>query len=189
MVNMRALEAIADSDFQTEIGQFNVEINVPPRILDGKRLQRARGGGPRQPQPRRGARADGRRAHDDHRHPADRPGAAPDGATPSAQPALPAAERADLRRPRRGPRDLDRGRRAPVDVRRHDRPRGGLHERAAAPPGRARGLRRPLERRPGDRRAAGRGGGELAVLLRPASSGARRASRCSSRRPTPVRRS
>jgi hypothetical protein len=35
LVNMRALEAIADSDFQTEIGQFNVEINVPPRLLDG----------------------------------------------------------------------------------------------------------------------------------------------------------
>jgi hypothetical protein len=35
MANMRALEAIADSDFQTEIGQFNVEINVPPRTLDG----------------------------------------------------------------------------------------------------------------------------------------------------------
>jgi len=35
LVNMRALEAIADSDFQTEIGQFNVEINVPPRLLEG----------------------------------------------------------------------------------------------------------------------------------------------------------
>ena len=35
MVNARALDAIADADFQTEIGQFNIEINVPPRILDG----------------------------------------------------------------------------------------------------------------------------------------------------------
>jgi len=35
MANLRALEAIADSDFQTEIGQFNVEINVPPRSLEG----------------------------------------------------------------------------------------------------------------------------------------------------------
>src|SRR5687767_6512247 len=33
LVNARALEAIADADFQTEIGQFNVEINVPPRTL------------------------------------------------------------------------------------------------------------------------------------------------------------
>ena len=35
MANKRALEAIADADFQTEIGQFNVEINVPPRLLEG----------------------------------------------------------------------------------------------------------------------------------------------------------
>ena len=35
LVNARALEAIADADFQTEIGQFNVEINVPPGMLEG----------------------------------------------------------------------------------------------------------------------------------------------------------
>ena len=33
LVNARALEVIADADFQTEIGQFNTEINVPPRTL------------------------------------------------------------------------------------------------------------------------------------------------------------
>jgi hypothetical protein len=35
MVNAAALEAIADPDFQTELGQFNVEINVAPRLLRG----------------------------------------------------------------------------------------------------------------------------------------------------------
>ncbi len=35
MANTRALEAIADADFQTELGRFNVEINVPPRLLEG----------------------------------------------------------------------------------------------------------------------------------------------------------
>jgi hypothetical protein len=34
MVNAKVLEAIADADFQTEIGQFNIEINVPPRLLE-----------------------------------------------------------------------------------------------------------------------------------------------------------
>jgi hypothetical protein len=34
--NARALEAIADADFQTELGQFNIEINIPPRILEGE---------------------------------------------------------------------------------------------------------------------------------------------------------
>ncbi len=36
LVNAAALEAIADPRFQTELGQFNVEINVPPRRLEGK---------------------------------------------------------------------------------------------------------------------------------------------------------
>ena len=37
-VNAHALELIADPDFQTELGQFNVEINIPPRLLDGPAL-------------------------------------------------------------------------------------------------------------------------------------------------------
>jgi hypothetical protein len=35
MLNAPALEAIADPDFQTELGRFNVEINVSPRLLEG----------------------------------------------------------------------------------------------------------------------------------------------------------
>ena len=35
LVNAAALEAIADPSFQTELGQFNVEINVAPRLLEG----------------------------------------------------------------------------------------------------------------------------------------------------------
>src|SRR5215210_7640359 len=35
MVNAQVLEAIADAAFQTELGQFNVEINIPPRLLEG----------------------------------------------------------------------------------------------------------------------------------------------------------
>src|SRR5919109_5531008 len=38
LVNAAALEAIADPDFQTELSQFNVEINVPPRLFGGKVL-------------------------------------------------------------------------------------------------------------------------------------------------------
>ena len=32
--NAEVLEAIADPDFQTELGRFNLEINVPPRLLE-----------------------------------------------------------------------------------------------------------------------------------------------------------
>ncbi len=35
LINAAALEAIADPRFQTELGQFNVEINVAPRLLEG----------------------------------------------------------------------------------------------------------------------------------------------------------
>jgi hypothetical protein len=38
MLNARVLEAIADGDFQTELAQFNVEINVAPRSLSGEVL-------------------------------------------------------------------------------------------------------------------------------------------------------
>src|SRR3954453_20596453 len=34
MRNAQVLEAISDEDFQTELGQFNVEINTPPRVLE-----------------------------------------------------------------------------------------------------------------------------------------------------------
>ncbi|HEY6776852.1 MAG TPA: hypothetical protein VI122_10105, partial [Thermoleophilaceae bacterium] len=36
LVNAAALEAIADPDFQTELSQFNVEINVAPRLFGGR---------------------------------------------------------------------------------------------------------------------------------------------------------
>src|SRR3954447_20305478 len=35
MANAAVLEAIADPDFQTELAQFNVEINIRPRLLSG----------------------------------------------------------------------------------------------------------------------------------------------------------
>jgi gamma-glutamyl:cysteine ligase YbdK (ATP-grasp superfamily) len=38
MRNAQALALIANPAFQTELGQFNVEINVPPRPLDGRSL-------------------------------------------------------------------------------------------------------------------------------------------------------
>ena len=36
MANAEVLERIADDAFVTELGQFNVEINIPPRLLDGQ---------------------------------------------------------------------------------------------------------------------------------------------------------
>ena len=38
--NSEALEAIADDDFQTELGLFNIEVNIPPSRIDGDGLDR-----------------------------------------------------------------------------------------------------------------------------------------------------
>ncbi|CAM3664485.1 glutamate-cysteine ligase family protein [Smaragdicoccus niigatensis] len=39
MANERVLSAIADPDFQTELGQFNIEINLPPTPIRGDNLR------------------------------------------------------------------------------------------------------------------------------------------------------
>jgi hypothetical protein len=36
MANAQVLERIADDAFVTELGQFNIEINIPPRLLEGE---------------------------------------------------------------------------------------------------------------------------------------------------------
>jgi hypothetical protein len=38
MRNAQVLDAITDPDWETELGQFNLEINVPPRQLAGDAL-------------------------------------------------------------------------------------------------------------------------------------------------------
>ena len=38
MANAAVLDAIADPDYQTELGQFNIEINVAPRPLHGRSM-------------------------------------------------------------------------------------------------------------------------------------------------------
>ena len=163
----RRARAIADHDFTTELAQFNVEINIPPRLLTGDVFAELE----QQVRDSLNAAEDKARgvgAHmmlvgilptisDD----------APQRRALQREPALQAPQRADLRRPRGGPADLDHRPRAAVDVRRHDRARGGLHERAAAPAGRPRALPHALERRAGDRRRAARDRRQLAVLLRP----------------------
>ena len=167
MKNTEVLGAIADPSWASELGQFNLEINVPPRPLAGDALTRLE----------RGVRAsldhaDGRArqagshlVHD--RHPAHAARERRRRAGHVGEPAVPAAERADLRRPRRGDADLDRGRRAAAHPHRHDHPGGRLHQRAVPPPGQPGGVRQLLERRPGDRGRAGGRRRQLPVPVRP----------------------
>ena len=79
--NAEVLAAIADPDFQTELGQFNIEINVPPAKLRDGGLETFEESLRAQPQRRRGQVGRGRRAPGDDRHPADAGRGPHDGAT------------------------------------------------------------------------------------------------------------
>ncbi len=71
MRNTDVLAAIADPAWATEVGQFNLEINVPPRELE-RRCDRGPGGrDPRQPQRRRREGAQRRQPDGDDRDLAD----------------------------------------------------------------------------------------------------------------------
>ncbi len=68
MRNAEVLNAIANDDFQTELGQFNIEINVRPRSLLGTAADELETRAAGQPERRRGTGQVGRRAHRDDRH-------------------------------------------------------------------------------------------------------------------------
>ena len=189
LLNARVLEAIADADFQTELAQFNVEINVAPRSLSGDvfcELER-----------------DVRTSLNNAEEKARSVGAhmVMVGILPTVidrhlnSDSFSANPRYQLLNEQifaaRG-EDLDitiTGVERLVDVRRHDRARGRVHERAAPPPGRPRRVRHGLERGAGDRRRAGRARPPTRRGSSARSCGGRRGSRCSSRRRTRARRS
>ena len=74
--NAEVLEAIADPAFQTELGQFNIEINVPPALAARGRPRHLRGQPASLPERRRVQGGGGRRPPGDDRGAAD-PGARP----------------------------------------------------------------------------------------------------------------
>ena len=182
--NARVLELVADPAFQTEMGQFNIEINVAPREIAGGGPRRVRAGRAVGPEPRRRARAHRRGAPGDDRRPADADAAARAHRGDEREPALRRPQRPDLRRPWRGHRADRRRRRAAEHLRRLDHSRGRVHELPAAPAGQPRPVRAVLERRAGDRRGAAGARRRTPRSCSARSCGARRASRCSSRPPT-----
>ena len=102
MRNAEVLNSIADPDFQTELGQFNIEINVAPRPLGGTSLTELEQTLRTDLNHAEDSAHAGARQADDDRHPADPDGRSPVHRRAHRQPALQAAQRADLRRPRRG---------------------------------------------------------------------------------------
>src|ERR1041384_7139070 len=105
MRTAHVLEVIADPAFVTELGQFNIEINVPPRPLNGDGL------------------ASFEQQVRESLHAADAPASGAAG-----HPSRRAGERAGLRGPRRRHADPDRRRRAARHALRLDRAGGRLYE-------------------------------------------------------------
>ena len=77
MCNTEVLATLDDPDFQTELGKFNIEINVAPKRLSDKGLGAFAERDPAEPERRRGGGQQAGRQPGDDRHPAD-----PDGARP-----------------------------------------------------------------------------------------------------------
>ena len=167
MRNADVLAAIADPAWATELGQFNLEINVPPRELAGNSIAGL------ETEVRGSLNAGDAKARDIGSHLVMigiLPTLGKDGDARGhavGQRALPGAQRPDLRRPRRGHADRHRRRRAAAHPRRQHHPRGRLHQRAAARPDQPGRVRPVLERGPGHRRGTGGAGRELAVPVRP----------------------
>ena len=159
------LDALGSPEFQTELGRWNLELNLPPRPLPGEQWRHFE-------QQLLDELAMARAKAQDHRAQLAVIGILPTLATPAPRRRgdlpgrpLPAAQRADAHRPRRAHparhhrrRPARVGARAPAGRLRLDRSRGGVHVDAAAPAGGARGVPRLLERRavPGGRAARGR---------------------------------
>ena len=101
------------------------------------------------------------------RHPAQPPAGRRERGRHVGEPAVLAAERADLRGARGRRADRDRGPGTAADPRGQHHGRGGLHQRAVSPPGQPGVVRQLLERGPGHRGRAGRAGRQLAVPVRP----------------------
>ena len=106
--NAEVLEAIADPDFQTELGQFNIEINVPPAKLRERGLEDFEDNLRRSLNAAESRASAARRAPGDDRDPADAGRGAHERRQPERQPPLQAAERADPGRARGGHHDRDR---------------------------------------------------------------------------------
>ena len=70
MKNSEVLGAIADPNWASELGQFNLEINVPPQPLAGDALAGLERRAADQPGPRRGPGPPGREPPGHDRHPA-----------------------------------------------------------------------------------------------------------------------
>lgn len=170
MRNLDVLEAIADPAWSTELGRFNLEINIPPRRLTA--------GGPDawEAEIRAALNHAEDRAAATGAHlimigilPTLRQEDVGEGAV--GESALSPAQRPGVRRPRGGPAHRHRRHRPAAHLGGHHHAGGRVHQHPVPSAGLPGGVRRLLERGAGDRRGAGGAGGQLAVPVRQGAVG------------------
>ena len=188
-VERYVLDAIADPAYQTELGAYNIEFNVPPRPLPGHTGLDLEAEVRSQPQRRRDQGQLGRRPHRDDRHPAHADARASARRLDERVGPICGPQRLDLQRPRRGHPDRHLRPGAAELAGGVHRARIRLHQHAIALASGSGRLRRQLERGAGDGRPAAGAGRQLALLLRPPAVVGNPYRSCSRSPPTPGPRS
>ncbi len=179
-----ALEAANSPHFTTELGLFQLELNLDPQRLGGRCL--------RQMEEQLGERlthlekalSTARRGLRAHRHPAHAAQVRSRARQHGAEPALPSAQPGDDRAARRRLRDRDQGRRRAAHQARLGHGRGVQLELPGAPADGRQGVRAALQPGPGAGGPARSPPPRTRRCCSAGGCGPRRASRCSSRRST-----
>ena len=186
---LAVLAALTGQPYTTEVGAFNLELNLDPQEFGGDCfVADAR---PARPAPRRRPRRGrGRRAaHRARRHAADDPQARPVDGQHGAEPPLPRAQRSADGPARRGLlRAAHQGRRRAARAPGLGDGGGVQRQLPGAPAGDARRVRQRLQHGPGDHRADARVAPPTRRCCSASGCGPRRASPCSSSRSTPAGR-
>ena len=189
MRNAEVLDAIADPAWATEVGQFNLEINVPPGGWRGTRWRTwSRRSAPASTPPTTKARGVGSRLVMVGILPSLQKQDVHEG-TLSANARYRVLNEQIFAARGREHAHRHRRRRAAADPRRQHHPRGRLHQCPASSPGQPGCVRELLERGPGHRRACRSRWPPTPRSCSAGSCGTRPGSRCSSRPPTPGRTS
>ena len=168
---LAVLADIADGHFTTEVGAFNLELNLDPQVFEGNCLRRLEA----QLDELLAIARDGRRRrrleHRPRRDPADDPQGRPVDRQHGPEPALPRPQQRADEPARRGLRAAHQGHRRAARAPGLGDGRGVQRQLPGAPAGRARRVRQPVQRRPAARRAGAGVRRQLADAVRQAAVG------------------
>ena len=165
------LAALTDHPYTTEVGAFNLELNLDPQEFSGDCFTRMHAPARRAARPRARRRRDGRAPRRPRRHVADDPQARPDDGQHGPEPALPRPQQRPHGPARRGLRAAHQGHRRAARAPGLGDGRGVQRQLPGPPPGHAGRVRQRLQRRPGAQRPDAGERHQLAAAVRQAAVG------------------